>query len=271
MTQVTNQNSGTEMEIFENFTIRKHYDQEKETWYFSVIDIVAALTNQKDFKKAQSYWTTLKSRLKREGSESVTKCDKLKLLSADGKFYKAERTLPQRDACGMPLRAVEPPYYTGEIAYFGGESPCFTGETASFSGESPCFTGETASFGGESPYFTGEIACLIGESPCFTGEIACLVGESPCFTGEVTCLVFPRAYFAFPPQRDPPMPPRHRRGWGGFPPKAHTARHPFPKGIPSGWDRTPSESPSDWEGHFFKFKQGVAFCVFYGSKGLKIR
>lgn len=73
--------------IFENFKIRRHYDEKTEIWYFSVIDIVAALTEQSDFKKAQSYWTTLKSRLKKEGSESVTKCDKLKLLSADGKKY----------------------------------------------------------------------------------------------------------------------------------------------------------------------------------------
>ncbi|MFH1546186.1 MAG: BRO family protein [Patescibacteria group bacterium] len=76
--------------IFENFQIRRHYDEKSETWYFSVIDIVAALTDQKDFKKAQSYWTTLKSRLKGEGNESVTKCDKLKLLAADGKYYKTD-------------------------------------------------------------------------------------------------------------------------------------------------------------------------------------
>lgn len=76
--------------IFETFKIRRHYDEEKETWYFSVIDIVGALTDQKDFKKAQSYWTTLKNRLKKEGSEIVTNCDKLKLLSADGKKYKTD-------------------------------------------------------------------------------------------------------------------------------------------------------------------------------------
>jgi hypothetical protein len=73
--------------VFESFKIRRHYDEEKEKWYFSVIDIVAALTDQKEFKKAQSYWTTLKNRLKKEGSEIVTKCDKLKMLSADGKNY----------------------------------------------------------------------------------------------------------------------------------------------------------------------------------------
>jgi len=76
--------------IFENFQIRRIYDVKTETWYFSVIDIVAALINQLDFKKAQSYWTTLKSRLKKESSEIVTKCDKLKLPSKDGKFYKTD-------------------------------------------------------------------------------------------------------------------------------------------------------------------------------------
>jgi len=73
--------------IFENFKIRRVYNEEKEIWYFSVIDIIAALTDQTDFKKAQNYWTTLKNRLKIEGNESVTKCDKLKLKSSDGKFY----------------------------------------------------------------------------------------------------------------------------------------------------------------------------------------
>ena len=73
--------------IFEAFKIRRHYDKEKEKWYFSVIDVIAALIEQSDFKKAKSYWTTLKGRLKKEGSELVTKCDQLKLLSADGKRY----------------------------------------------------------------------------------------------------------------------------------------------------------------------------------------
>jgi hypothetical protein len=82
--------NNTSLAIFETHKIRRFYDEKKETWYFSVIDIVAALTEQVDFKKAQSYWTTLKNRLKNEGSEVVTKCDKLKLQSADGKFYKTD-------------------------------------------------------------------------------------------------------------------------------------------------------------------------------------
>lgn len=73
--------------IFENFKIRRHFNEKTETWYFSVIDIIAALTDQPDFKKAKSYWTTLKNRLKNEGSQLVTKCDQLKMKSADGKFY----------------------------------------------------------------------------------------------------------------------------------------------------------------------------------------
>lgn len=82
--------NNTSLAIFETHKIRRHFDEKTETWYFSVIDIVGALTEQTDFKKAQSYWTTLKNRLKREGSEVVTKCDKLKLQSADGKFYKTD-------------------------------------------------------------------------------------------------------------------------------------------------------------------------------------
>src|SRR3990167_275565 len=76
--------------IFEGQKIRRLWDEKKELWYFSVIDIISVLTEQPDFKKAQSYWTTLKNRLKHEGNESVTKCDKLKLQSADGKFYKTD-------------------------------------------------------------------------------------------------------------------------------------------------------------------------------------
>jgi len=82
-------NSGS-LAIFETYRIRRHYDEKTETWYFSVIDIVAALTEQTNFKKAKSYWTTLKNRLKNEGSELVTKCDQLKMMAQDGKMRETD-------------------------------------------------------------------------------------------------------------------------------------------------------------------------------------
>jgi hypothetical protein len=69
---------------FEQSTIRKTWHNEQ--WYFSVIDVVGVLIQQPDFKKAKSYWTTLKNRLKNEGSELVTKCDQLKMVAQDGKM-----------------------------------------------------------------------------------------------------------------------------------------------------------------------------------------
>lgn len=73
--------------IFEGHEIRRHYDEATETWWFSVVDIIRVLTQQLEHRKAQSYWTTLKNRLKTEGSEVVTKCDQLKMPAADGKSY----------------------------------------------------------------------------------------------------------------------------------------------------------------------------------------
>ena len=78
--------SKNKLAIFEGKHIRRMWDEKRDKWWFSIIDIIAILTQQPDFKKAQSYWTTLKNRLKQEGNKSVTKCDKLKLQSADGKF-----------------------------------------------------------------------------------------------------------------------------------------------------------------------------------------
>ena len=97
--------------IFETYKIRRVYDEKKESWYFSVIDIIVALIEQKDFKKAQSYWTTLKNRLKIEGSEFVTKCDKLKMQSADGKFYEtdaADTEMILRLVQSIPSKKAEP-------------------------------------------------------------------------------------------------------------------------------------------------------------------
>ncbi|MCX6988285.1 MAG: hypothetical protein NTZ52_02090 [Chlamydiae bacterium] len=76
-----------DLTVFEDYKIRRLYDEETETWYFSVVDIIQVLTQQTDFQSAKNYWKVLKNRLKKEGSESVTKCNQLKLEAADGKKY----------------------------------------------------------------------------------------------------------------------------------------------------------------------------------------
>lgn len=65
--------------IFEGKKIRRFWDEKEEKWYFSVVDIVAVLINQANFQLARNYWKVLKNRLKKEGSETVTKCNRLKM------------------------------------------------------------------------------------------------------------------------------------------------------------------------------------------------
>jgi hypothetical protein len=73
--------------IFQGKRIRRLWDDEKELWYFSVVDVVAVLTVSKNPRK---YWNKLAERLRKEGSESVTKCHQLKLLASDGKYYSTD-------------------------------------------------------------------------------------------------------------------------------------------------------------------------------------
>ena len=68
----------SKLAIFEDFKIRRDYDEKKETWYFSVVDIIQALLQQPDYQTARKYWNKLKGRLNKEGSESVTNCHRLK-------------------------------------------------------------------------------------------------------------------------------------------------------------------------------------------------
>jgi len=100
-----------ELVIFENFKIRRHYDGKAEIWYFSVIDIIAALTDQVDYNRAKTYWTTLKNRLKNEGSEVVTKCDRLKMIAQDGKMRETDVASPEtilRIIQSVPSKKAEP-------------------------------------------------------------------------------------------------------------------------------------------------------------------
>ena len=72
------------IKVFENKQVRTVWDAEAEEWYFSVVDVVAVLTDSPNPRK---YWSVLKTRLKNEGSELTTNCSQLKLQSSDGKYY----------------------------------------------------------------------------------------------------------------------------------------------------------------------------------------
>ncbi len=73
--------------LFEGSEIRSIWDSEKEDYYFSVVDVIRTLTESNDARK---YWSVLKLRLKKEGSELTTNCSQLKLKSSDGKYYKQD-------------------------------------------------------------------------------------------------------------------------------------------------------------------------------------
>jgi len=103
------------MAVFENYKIRRIYDEKTETWYFSVIDIIQVLIQQPDYQTARKYWNKLKERLKKEGSQSVTNCHRLKLVTVDSsvinltcnilkhsisKIYAENRSCFHRNNCG---------------------------------------------------------------------------------------------------------------------------------------------------------------------------
>ena len=76
------------MQLFENHRIRTAWNEDEEKWYFSIVDVVWVLTDQPDLLHARNYWKVLKNRLHKEGNESVTNCNQLKMVSpGDGKRY----------------------------------------------------------------------------------------------------------------------------------------------------------------------------------------
>ena len=99
-----------ELKLFEDKKIRAKWNDEQEKWYFSVVDIVAALTDN-DYQGGRKYWKTLKMRLNKEGSELVTNCYQLKMQSSDGKYYNTDvMTTEQilRLIQSIPSKKVEP-------------------------------------------------------------------------------------------------------------------------------------------------------------------
>ena len=72
-----------QIQLFEEKRVRTVWDDQAEKWYFSVVDVCAVLT---DSENPQTYWRVLKNRLKKEGNETVTNCNGLKMRAADGKM-----------------------------------------------------------------------------------------------------------------------------------------------------------------------------------------
>lgn len=71
---------------FENKQVRSHWDAEEEKWYFSIVDVIAVLTDSPNYQTARNYWKVLKNRLNKEGNETVTNCNQLRMRAADGKM-----------------------------------------------------------------------------------------------------------------------------------------------------------------------------------------
>ena len=81
---MSTENQLTKIAVFKGKQIRRYWDDEKQMWYFSVVDVIEILTESPN---PRSYWKVFKNRLKKEGSEVVTKCNHLKMQAADGKCY----------------------------------------------------------------------------------------------------------------------------------------------------------------------------------------
>jgi hypothetical protein len=77
------------IKVFEGKKIRTHWDEDKEKWFFSIVDVIAILTDN-DFQVARNYWKVLKHRLIEEGNQTVTNCNQLKLVAEDGKLRETD-------------------------------------------------------------------------------------------------------------------------------------------------------------------------------------
>lgn len=80
---MTKQNA---IKVFEEKKVRTVWDSDKEEWYFSIVDVIEILTEQPNHQGARNYWKVLKNRMSKEGNETVTNCNRLKLQAADGKM-----------------------------------------------------------------------------------------------------------------------------------------------------------------------------------------
>ena len=83
-------NENKKIMVFDDKEVRKEWNDEEQDWYVSIVDVIGVLTDQPSHDGARKYWSVMKTRLKKEGSELTTICSQLKMKSADGKFYKTD-------------------------------------------------------------------------------------------------------------------------------------------------------------------------------------
>ena len=81
------------------------WNADEEKWYFSIVDVCGVLTDQPDYDHAKNYWKVLKFRLVKEGNESVTNCNQLKMLANDGKMRLTD-VVDQQPTVGRPCRKM---------------------------------------------------------------------------------------------------------------------------------------------------------------------
>ena len=82
-----NESTKISIRFFNDREVRAVWDEENNKWWFSVLDIVAAINNQDDYTKTRNYWKYVKAKLKKEGNELVGATNQLKLIASDGKKY----------------------------------------------------------------------------------------------------------------------------------------------------------------------------------------
>lgn len=104
-------NTKNEIKLFEDKKVRSIWDANQEQWYFSIVDVIAILTEQNNYQGARNYWKVLKHRLIKEGHETVTNCNQLKIEANDGKMRLTDvATIEQlfRLIQSIPSKKAEP-------------------------------------------------------------------------------------------------------------------------------------------------------------------
>jgi hypothetical protein len=101
-------NENKALAVFEDYKIRRVYDEKAEIWYLSVIDIIAALIQQPDYQAARNDWKVLKNRLKKEGSQAVTDCNRLKMIAQVALCASVSSSPERASASGRVVDSLSP-------------------------------------------------------------------------------------------------------------------------------------------------------------------